>query len=103
MYTFPGNAMAEGGTENKESTERTNSERPTQLRDEVAVKEVSTQLGEAVPVQLGEAEKTGIKVFEKTDSQRSLRPVVYSGPETYLVTNLRAGKSIAVHSSPCCG
>ena len=49
MYTFPGNVMADGGAENKQSTER-----PAQLMDEMDVKEV--QLGEAV--QLREVDRT---------------------------------------------
>ena len=48
--------MADGGAENKQSAERTSTERPAQLMDEMAVKEVPKQLGEAV--QLREVDST---------------------------------------------
>ena len=74
MYTFPGNVMADGGAENKQSAERTSTERPVQL--------MSSHLREVV--QLREVDSTSIEVSvhslnEKTDSQLSLRLVVYRG------------------------
>ena len=48
--------MADGGAENKQSAERTSTERPAQLMDEMAVKEVPKQLGDAV--QLREVDST---------------------------------------------
>ena len=57
--------MAEGGTNNKQRVERTSNERPAQLMDKMAVKEVFTQLGEA--------ENIGIDVSAQRlkDSQQS--------------------------------
>ena len=55
--------MADGGAENKQSTER-----PAQLMDEMDVKEVPSHLGEAV--QLREVDSTSI---EESDWERVKR------------------------------
>ena len=70
MYTFPGNVMADGGAENKQSTERTSTERPAQLMDEMDVKEVPKQLGEAV--QLREVDSTSIEESDWVRVKRSM-------------------------------
>ena len=57
--------MADGGAENKQSTER-----PAQLMDEMAVKEVPNQLGEAV--QLREVDSTSIEESEWVRGKRSM-------------------------------
>ena len=99
VYAFPANAMAEGSSE--EST--TSNIRPAQLMDDMAVKEVFTQLEEA--------ENSSIEVQqslnEKTDNQLSPR-LVYSGSESdwginlTQVNHLRMGKSIAEPKLRCC-
>ena len=94
MYTFPGDTLPDGGTENRQSAVRASSERPARLGEEVAVKEVSTQL-------IREAESTSMEMFVQRLNKLSLR-LVYSGPELDWVINLRVERSIAKPKLKCC-
>ena len=95
MYTFPGSTLPDGVTDKRQSAERTSNERPTRLREEVAVKEVST------PQLIREAESTGMEVFVQRLNKLSLR-LVYSGPELDWVISLRVERSIAKPKLKCC-
>ena len=94
MHTLPGQTLPDRRTDKRQSTERTSNERPARLGEEVAVKEVSTQL-------IREAESTGIEVFVQRLNKLSLS-LVYSGPELDWVINLRVERSIAKPKLKCC-
>ena len=94
MYTLPGSTLPDGGTDKRQSAERTSNKRPARLREEVAVKEVSTQL-------IREAESTGMEVFVQRLNKLSLR-LVFSGTELDWVINLRMERSIAKPKLKCC-
>ena len=99
IYTLPGDTLPDGETENRQSAERTSNERLTRLGEEVAVKEVSTQLISADIIR--EAESSSMEVFVQRLNKLSLR-LVFSGPELDWVISLRVERSIAKPKLKCC-
>ena len=93
MFTFP----ADGGRGEEQRAEMKSKERPPQLRDEMAFKEVSTQQGE---VDSGRIKVSVLRLNNKeTDSQLFLR-LFYSGTE--LASNVRPKRAISEPSHKCC-
>ena len=79
MYTFPGNILADEGTEDEQRAEMTIKERLAQLGEEMVVKVASSQLRR-------EADSAG---------NNSLT-------ELNLATNARSGRSIFRSDGDCC-
>ena len=101
-YAFPGRASAE---EKQSAEERTSNKRLAQLMDDMAVKEVSTQLEEAA----NRSSEVQQSLNEKTDSQLSPK-LVFSGSQWVInltqvdhPINLRIGRAmIAKPKLRCC-
>ena len=98
MHAFPGNALADVGTDDEQRLEMTIKERLTHLGEEMVVKEASSQLGEE--------DSDGNKMSPQrlkaeTDNQPYLR-LVNGGTELNLEIDVRVGRSIFPSHGECC-
>ena len=100
MYTLSGNALADGGTDDKQRVEMTNKERLAHLGDKMVVKEASSQLGEVEHSAGKEVSSQRLNVTV-TDGQQFLK-LVFSGTELNLVIKVRMGRSIFPSDGECC-
>ena len=100
MYTFPGNALADGGTDDEQRVEMTNKDRLPHLGDKMVVNEESSQLGEAEHSAGNEVSAQRLNVTV-TDGEQFLK-LVYSETELNLVIQVRMGRSIFPSDGECC-
>ena len=101
MYTFPGNALADGGTDGQQRVEMTIKKRLAHLGDKMVVKEASSQLVEAEHSAGNEVSAQRLNVTV-TDGQQQFLKLVFSGTELNLVIKVRMGRSIFPSDGECC-